>query len=300
MNKFIERIRRYLVMKRLTGNLGKVVDTEDKIICYVKKRNSKRERLTDYFYCRGINKSNKVLANIYNLNKPITYVFNDREFKKHEVVIFGYDNANIIINNCNFNRGLIINNPKGITYLDNTNIKPFLNLSLSSSELILMNMNIKKPMNLMMFDISLYGDNIKLVNSMIGEAFEKTNINVYANNKLDLVNSKISGEVVELTSQKVISNNSFIRATEILAIDTNKSNELNIKAPCILSNDDSFSKEKDNLNKNEEETIEIKKRGELLNLLKNIKTLCENINNCKVEEYKNDLSKEEIGKILRK
>ena len=97
MNKIIKEILRYLVMKRLTGNLGKVVDTEDKIICYINKRNSKRECLTDYFYCRGINKSNKVLANIYNLNKPITYVFNDRYFKKHDVVIYGYDNANIVI-----------------------------------------------------------------------------------------------------------------------------------------------------------------------------------------------------------
>jgi len=177
MNKIIKEILRYLAMKELTGNLGSVVYEDDKLICYVNKRNSKRECLTDYFYCHGINDSNRNLANAYNLNKPITYVFDKLNFQKNNVVIYGYNDANIIIKNCNFNRELIITNPKGITVLDNTIINPFLNLSFTSSLLILMDMNVKNPMDLIKLDILLYGDDIQIINSKIGDEFKRTNIN---------------------------------------------------------------------------------------------------------------------------
>ena len=34
-----EKLKRKLVLKKITGHLGKIVETEGKIICYVKKEN---------------------------------------------------------------------------------------------------------------------------------------------------------------------------------------------------------------------------------------------------------------------
>lgn len=58
----------------LVGNLGKVVEEEDKLICYVDKNKIKEEKYNYTIYCYGINDKDNELAKIYNLDKPVHYV----------------------------------------------------------------------------------------------------------------------------------------------------------------------------------------------------------------------------------
>lgn len=88
---------RYLVMKKLTCNLGEVLETEDKLICFVKKL-LKKDGYNYIYNCYGIGDRNINLANKYNLNKQIVYVFEDIDFKRDNVFICGYDDPLIITN----------------------------------------------------------------------------------------------------------------------------------------------------------------------------------------------------------
>ena len=91
LNNFL----RYLVMKKITGNLGDIIETDDKIICYIKKLDTKDD-YTYIYNCYGIGERNIKLANKYNLNKQIVYVFEDLDFKRDNVFICGYDDPIIV------------------------------------------------------------------------------------------------------------------------------------------------------------------------------------------------------------
>lgn len=56
--------------------------------------------------CFGIGKENEKLANVYKLNKPIWYIFYGIKFNKNMVYIFGYNNCEVIIRNCEFDYGI--------------------------------------------------------------------------------------------------------------------------------------------------------------------------------------------------
>ncbi len=77
--------------------LGTVVETSDKLICYVNK--NKFKKFQNKFYCYGINKSNLELANMYNLNKPICYLFDNINMDNKMLVIHGYNNVEVMITN---------------------------------------------------------------------------------------------------------------------------------------------------------------------------------------------------------
>lgn len=79
--KALYNITRPSAMKYLTGNLGKVVEDDEKITCYVKRSKVKKK---DYHYtiaCFGIGENQEKVAKAYNLNKPICYVIDGLKFK---------------------------------------------------------------------------------------------------------------------------------------------------------------------------------------------------------------------------
>lgn len=82
MNKFkkvLYNITRPYAKKYLTNNLGKVVEDDEKITCYVKKRKIKNENYTYTISCLGVGEEQKEVARAYNLNKPICYVLDGIE-----------------------------------------------------------------------------------------------------------------------------------------------------------------------------------------------------------------------------
>ena len=88
--KNLSNFVRNLIIMDITGNLGKIIEDEDKITCYVKKSRCKKERYHYTIACTGISKKNKDLAKKYHINKPICYVLDGLEFKKNGIYIFLY------------------------------------------------------------------------------------------------------------------------------------------------------------------------------------------------------------------
>ena len=145
IRKFGLNILKKDIMKIMTNNLGKVVEEEDKIICYVEKKKCKKGKYSYVIPCFGntVRYNNKKLAQKLKLDKPICYIIENMDFDKR-VSIFGYNDCEVIIRNCNFEQGIYSHINSKCT-IDNSYIKAFLdNTSISAKNLTIQNMTIKK------------------------------------------------------------------------------------------------------------------------------------------------------------
>lgn len=208
MLKKINELKREKAIKKITGNLGFVIETEDKLICYVKKENCPfKVRFPDDAYVislRNYKKVNKDLVEKYNLDKKIVYVLDGLTFNREEpVVIDDYDGiSEIEIKNCRFEDGLEISNPKKCT------IK---NTIINNDWFCSMN-NIKA--------IDLIIDNVNInTNTKINQA---NNTIINASNLLKIKNSKIkadSCEIGNIKTKEVNIENSIFEANREIKIE---------------------------------------------------------------------------------
>lgn len=305
MNKltnFLYKITRNYAKNIFTGNLGKVVEDDEKITCYVKKS---KVRKKDYRYtiaCFGIGEKQKKVAEVYKLNKPICYVIENIELKKHKVYIFGYNNCEVVIKNCSFEFDPCIR-VDGKCTLDNTNIVVFSKLSIGSNELIIKNMDSKQIRVIgNESDIEFGANNrIDIIDSNIGSQKKNINVSFLATNELNIVNSNIIGKEVECESSIInVDDKSSLIATDKVTLKTDDFDPVNINSPIIVLNGEEIvNKNKSVVLKKITEPLEIK-RFELINLLRKVKTECENINSDKVLECQEELKVKPISKVLKR
>ena len=307
MNKFkkaLYDVTRIYAKNYLTGNLGKVVEDDEKITCYVKKGKVKKKDHNYTIACFGIgeDEDKKKIAKAYKLDKPICYVIDGLELKKHKVYIFGYNDCEVIIKNCSFGLDLCVH-VNGKCKLDNTDIKTFSYLSISANELVIKNMSsdqieVISPKSHISFGAN---DKIDVIDSNVGNKKKNIKVSFTATNGLNTVNSSITGKEVECESSVInVDESSSLTATDKVALKTNDFNPININAPIIVLNGEE--------NANEKETVVFKKitdplllkRLELVNLFKRVKNECESINSEKVSEYKEELDVQPISKVLKK
>ena len=302
IKKILYNIARHYAKRYLTGNLGKVVEDNEKITCYVKRSKIKKK---DYHYtiqCFGIGKNQEKIAKAYKLNKPICYVIDGLELKKHKAYIFGYNCCEVIIKNCNFKLDLHVR-VNGKCTLDNTNITTFSNLTICANELVIKNID-NEQIRVVSSESSIgFGaDNrIDIIDSNIGSQNKNINVSLLAKNKINIVNSNIIGNQVECKSNIVsVDEKSSLIASDKVNLQTNDFNPTNIKAPIIVLNNELLENQKKSvLLKKLTEPLETK-RLELVNLLKNIKTECENINSDKISEYEEKLNIQPVSKVLKR
>lgn len=126
-NIFI-RVREYM-KKYLTGNLGEVIEYEDKLICYIDKKTASKKTIN----CSGIKIEQKELVASYNLNKPIIYVFESLNFYQ-PVNIFA-DNCDVYIRDCVFDNNHTYIRVDGNCFIEGTDFKPHKSLFISAQKL---------------------------------------------------------------------------------------------------------------------------------------------------------------------
>lgn len=300
--KFFNIIRNRVAIY-LTGNLGKVVEDEEKITCYIKKNRCKKEKYNYTIACFGITKKNQELAEKYHLNKPICYIIDGIAFEDDKVNIFGYNDCEVIIRNCTFDMGLHIH-VQGKCTLEKTFIREFHTLSISANELLIRNMDIRNQLILAGVKLHIMlgaNEKLEINNSYIGKTKEKTKVSISAPKQIEIYNSKISGDVIECESDKIISGKkSTIEATEKVNLRMNEYYQINITSPSIDYNGNTIDTENKPVTlKRTKDGLKVK-RFELINLLKKIKNQCEENNQQKIDEYRESLSKEHISRVLKK
>lgn len=306
MNNTLYKIKRNYFKRKLIGNLGKIIETEDKIICYVNKNKCKKDKYDYTINCNSRNDT--ILAKYYNLDKPIIYIIEDLDFKKN-VFIWG-NNCEVIIKNCKFNLGLYTR-INGICTLDNSTIIGFSYLNISADKVTIKNMNITNqlPYAIKNYTICIGADeNIEINNSTIGD--NTSHVYIIANNKLEVYKSNIVGKTVKCQSNKIIfGKTSSITAKEKTILETSHHTDINITSKTIICNDKIIETESpsvilkpipSSLTTQRKELIKLlnSKRTELIQVLTKIKNNANNCNEEDLNEYKYLLKKRHIKEIL--
>ena len=246
IKKRIYNLLRKYAMRIVTGHLGKVEETDEKLICYVKARKCKQDRFRFTITCKGIGQQTKKIANAYNLNKPICYVIEGVNINSKRVNIFGLDNPEIIIKDCTFAFDLF-GHINGKCIIENTFIRSFSSLMFGANELILKNMNIANQLhNSISLDINIgAGDKLEIIDSNVGKIKEKTKVNISSDKTIIIQNSKISGDVVNCKGRKITCDKkSSIESTEKVKIKTEDFDKLKITSPVIYYNGNKIKADK--------------------------------------------------------
>ena len=308
MNKFkkiLYHITRPYAKKYLTNHLGKVVEDDEKITCYVKRSRIKKKSYSYNIACFGIGENQKRIAKAYKLDKPICYVIDGLKLKKHRAYIFGYSNCEVIIKNCNFGLGLNID-VNGKCTLDNTNIIDIDSFSIYAYELVIKNMNSEqiKVIGCSESKIRCIAEyKIDVIDSNIGSQKKKNNVSFSVENELNIVDSNIVGKEVKCESNVINTDEkSSLIATDKVILQTDNFNpiNININAPTIILNGEEIENETKPVNfKKITEPLALK-RLELVNLLRKVRSECENINSEKILKYQEELNVKPVSKVLKK
>lgn len=300
-------IRNYL-KKYFTGNLGKVIEEDDRLVCYVKKSKCKRNKYDYTISCFGIMEKDKKLANAYKLNKPICYIIDGIESKRKKVYVLGYSNnsdseCEVIVKNCRFNWDANIH-VNGKCTLDNTYIRAFHSLSIGAKDLIIKNMNLDHKMKLAGggYHISIGAKESLIITwSNIGEIYDTVKVDLISNNQLHIINSKVMGNEVKIKSPIIETNEvTSIVALKHTDIETDEFEKLNIDSPITIFNGKDISEYGKTIELEKNDDPLKNKRLELLEVLKNIKNNCIKTTDEIVENYKNNLNNQPISKVLKK
>lgn len=296
-------IIRNQLKRKFTNYLGRVVEEEDKLICYVNKRNCKKNKFEYIIKCKGIEESNQELAKLYKLDKPICYIIDDLKTAKHRIYVFGYDDCEVIIRNCQFGFDLNVHVNNKCT-IENTHVQaPSSYLSIGATNLIINNMNIHNELSISLPLHIIFGsaESIEINDSNIGKENENTRVSIISNQVLTIKNSKVSGDAVKFAAKKINADrNSTLIASEKVDLIAEDFNQINITCNNIIFNGEKIPEHKKSVIL-EKTTDPLKiKRLELINLLKKIKIKCQTINANEITQYQESLNKQPISKTLRK
>lgn len=101
---------RQLYLKKSICNIGKIVEEEDKIICYVDQKSIDRYKGNNPLYKLRLNGMNQVTEGIketvenFRLNKPVYYIFDGIEFSTGLEITSLW--SNVIFRNCTFDKNI--------------------------------------------------------------------------------------------------------------------------------------------------------------------------------------------------
>ena len=311
MLKKINELKREKAIKKITGNLGFVIEKEDKLICYVQKEkfyfydgfavDSYVIRIEDY------KKNNSDLVEKYGLDKEIIYVFDGLTFDKKEPVIINiFDNASRLeIKNCRFDCGVVINYPKECIIKNTVINTDYLSYQceIKARDLILDNVDINNNDNMPLFNkVTIYAkDSIKIRNSIIKA--DKCIIGDIITKKICIENSTIEAKSnIDINALKLISKNSKAISNHIIKLFVkfyDKVCGLLLNSSYIYVNDVRLCREDNGISIYLRPLNDLdKQRKVLINHLKELKDNFEFKRDETLKMVKGNYNSQSVGKIL--
>ena len=288
----LKNYKRKLALRSITGNMGRVVEDEDEIICYVKQKKVGKGCIF-LGGCHSFDNGNT--ARKYGIDKPIHYIFDGLKCSSD---IYGYDGIKLDFRNCYF---------KYCSYISLVGDCEFENCTFASS---------------LFYDI--YADDITIKSSSISVLAGYNRFHVAAIYKLSLIDvDGIGGHFsknrsvyfssgkeilfkdtnidcldISIAAEKLVSINSNLRARRTANIESNEISGLVVDSPNIICNDINVSSGKMCLNKGN--TLLDRKREDLINVLKEIRDKCKDINELKVKKVSEKIQGRPISKVLKR
>ena len=257
MIKILEDLERKMALGNITGNLGKAIEYDNMIVCYVGKKSLNK----DLFLFNYNSGKNTRIAKKYDLDKEIFYVFDGLEIT-HD--IYGFDNVSVLFRNCKFfaNRFVKVD---GYLKIKNSNIETVLSMFLVADNILIDGLDIP---NLGIRKISFGARDVLNINDLtIGDKFnflKNSNVsfsgkNVSLNNtNVNALDISINGDNLSISNSKLDGNAVLVKGNLI----NNVSNiEEKIFDESILTCDDEL----------------INKRKELVKILGQINNVCQDM-----------------------
>ena len=313
-------------LKKITKNMGEIVEEPDKFICYIKQEKLNKNinfGIIDHLDLFGLiaTSEDKKMLKKYDLTKPIYYVFDNIVFDN--TLSLSSVNSNVIIKNCTFKGTIELRWNENITFENNKYeaTKPlfvenpcFIYDRRGIGNITFINENIgdskDKNQSLDNIVISLKASNIRLINTSIN--ISNPGILILKANEINIENSSISGEKVSIVSNSINFENSKIKANEAVTIK-NKNNDFGGKviSPIVVYNNVDLS-EKEGITYIDKETVnqrndELRFEKELKNArllliekLKEIRDNCNKVNDKEIEKLRNEIERKSVHKVLSK
>lgn len=294
-------ILKNIIYKNITGNLGTIIEEEDKIICYIDKTKlAKDESILKFLElninCKGIGEYDKKMIDLFKINKPITYVF--KGINLHCLYINGHIDTNIIIEDCNF-YGLTIGT-SGDCILDNVDIKGHFGISSFVQKLDIKNAIINYSLDLNR--IKLYvKDELNIIDSRIGKKNNFLDVKVINNGDINIHNSFIGFRKVNIESNNIKANKkSILCGTDEIDINSTQFYLPRVITPLMEINNEQIEVPKGEFQvKTPTSSIEIE-RHKLIMQLKNLKKQCEQSISNDTKTYKQELCNQSLSKRFGK
>ena len=300
-NTIIYNFIRNQLKKTIMGNMGKVYEEEDLLTCIVNKKNKFNEE--ELGYRKFFNYRSDVvkdLSIIYNLEKQKKYIIQNIDFDK-KVYITCHNNCDIIIKNCKFDKGLIVENIKGNCNIENCYIKNDNAFFYEANELILNRVTVYCDC----YDtVRIIGNNkLSIIDSVINSNEKDAELYLCSYDEINIEGkSSIFGGRVTCKSDFLFMDDlSKIEAEKIIKFNVMEFDKINAISPYIKFNNNDVRE----LNQHDfvtlkklEEPLSIK-RLQLIDTLKLIKEKCEKINEKKLEKVNKYLDNRPITKILK-
>ena len=288
----LKNYKRKLALRSITGNMGRVVENEDEIICYVKRKKVGKDCIF-LNGCRSFDNGNT--ARKYDIDKPIHYIFDGLKCSSD---IYGYDGIKLDFRNCYFKYCSYIS-LVGDCEFENCTFASSLFYDIYADDITIKSSSISVLAGYNRFHVAaIYKLSLIYVDG-IGGHFSK-NRSVYFSSGKEILfkDTNIDCLDISIAAEKLVSINSNLRARRTANIESNEISGLVVDSPNIICNDINVSSGKMCLNK--ENTLLDRKREDLINVLKEIRDKCKDINELKVKEASEKIQGRPISKVLKR
>lgn len=255
MLQIFENLERKIALGNITGNLGKVIEYDNMIVCYVTKKSLNK----DLFLFNYNSGKNTRLAKKYDLDKEIFYVFDGLEIT-HD--IYGFDNVSVLFRNCKFfaNRFVKVD---GYLKIKNSNIETVLSMFIVADNILIDGLDIP---NLGIRKINFGARDVLEINDLtIGDKFnclKNSNVSfcgkevVLNNTSVKAVDITVSGDNLSISNSNLDGENVTLKVN---VINDKKSENIEDSFKVIINNDEITNKR--------------------IELVRTLNSCCEKINN---------------------
>ncbi len=286
LNEKIYTLSRKWALDTITNGLGRIEESDNRIICYVDKKRLKPSKNGLTIYCTGYGFDNTRTSENYNLNKQITYIFESIDFN-NTVYLTSPDDVCVIFKNCTFNYDAYIDT-KGSCVIMDSKIGVSTDIKIEANQLAISNSRVNSYGNI----IINTKDHLHIYNSKIVSTNDNQNVKLNSSDgNLVIHNSNIMGDTVVISSPVIEANeNSLVKARKTARFNSNSLTPgINCDTPRLVYNGRIIEKDIHIIN-NEKMDL-ISKREELLGVLRLVKdniitTKQKELNNTKIKNLR--------------
>lgn len=328
----LKKVLRKILIKENITKLGKIVEDEDKFVCFVNKHKlelsnkiNKNEYMKEFVlrsFWIGDEEGRRMMRRC-ELDKPVYYIFDGIEFNK-AIEVHGLPNTFIVFKNCIFKENIYLFYADNVIFENNKyynrgslykKAHTFIESRMKVNNLKFINDNFKNfdvdhhpsffGMDVKVGNLEIIDTKIEIINNItyLGrEMFpNRGGINVKADN-VTINNSSIDVAEVYIDSDDVnIDSKSSIKASGGILIE-DKSGDIecfNVDSPYFVYNGVEYIN-RDNVNVCLEKVELQRERQQLVRTMGNILKVCVNTNEKEIDEIRSSLNSKSLRRVLKR